>query len=106
MRKPVQIIGGGLAGLGLGIGLRLEGVPVTVWEAGCYPRHRVCGEVLSGRGCDVLDRIGLIEKLRQAGGQPGRSSLFFSTRRSTPIRLLPRPALCMSRFDLDDLMAK
>jgi len=48
--KPITIVGGGLAGLTLGIGLRQRGVPVTIWEAGKYPRHRVCGEFISGNG--------------------------------------------------------
>ena len=45
---PVQIIGGGLAGLTLGLGLRQRDVPVTIHEAGNYPRHRVCGEFSNG----------------------------------------------------------
>ena len=53
--KPITIVGGGLAGLTLGIGLRQRGVPVTIWEAGRYPRHRVCGEFISGNGQAVLD---------------------------------------------------
>ena len=50
MPEHLTIVGGGLAGLTLGIGLRQRGVPVTVYEAGRYPRHRVCGEFISGRG--------------------------------------------------------
>ncbi|HZI32692.1 MAG TPA: NAD(P)-binding protein, partial [Candidatus Binatia bacterium] len=48
--KSITIVGGGLAGLTLGIGLRRRDVPVTILEAGEYPRHRVCGEFISGRG--------------------------------------------------------
>ena len=38
--KPITIIGGGLAGLTLGILLRREKCPVTVHEAGSYPNIR------------------------------------------------------------------
>ena len=31
--KPITIVGGGLAGLALGIGLRQAGVPVVIHEA-------------------------------------------------------------------------
>ena len=44
----VEIIGGGLAGLSLGLGLRARGVPARLIEAGTYPRHRVCGEFITG----------------------------------------------------------
>ena len=54
MVKPITIVGGGLAGLTLGIGLRQCGVAVTVHEAGHYPRHRVCGEFISGRYAFVM----------------------------------------------------
>jgi menaquinone-9 beta-reductase len=43
LSRPIEIIGGGLAGLSLGRALARAGVPVTVYEAGNYPRHRVCG---------------------------------------------------------------
>jgi 2-polyprenyl-6-methoxyphenol hydroxylase-like FAD-dependent oxidoreductase len=55
MSESVTIVGGGLAGLMLGIGLRQRGVPVTVWEAGRYPRHRACGEFISAGGHLLLD---------------------------------------------------
>ena len=57
-RQTIQIVGGGLAGLTLGIALRKSEIPVTIWEAGHYPRHRVCGEFISGRGLEVLDVLG------------------------------------------------
>lgn len=57
--RPITIAGGGLAGLSLGIALRNRGVPVTLHEAGSYPRHRVCGEFLSGVSGETLGRLGI-----------------------------------------------
>lgn len=62
----MTIAGGGLAGLSLGIALRGRGVPVTLHEAGIYPRHRVCGEFISGVGRDTLDRLGIADILDEA----------------------------------------
>ena len=103
--KSITIIGGGLAGLTLGIGLRQEGIPVVIWETSHYPRHRVCGEFISGRGQEVLQRLGLIDALRAAGARPAFSAAFFSPTTQFPIHPLPAPALCLSRFVLDDLLA-
>jgi menaquinone-9 beta-reductase len=103
--RPITIVGGGLAGLTLGIGLRRRGVPVTVWEAGHYPRHRVCGEFISGRGQDILARMGVLDTLRQAGAVHARTAAFFRGRAASPVRALAAPALCLSRFVLDALLA-
>lgn len=105
MMKPIEIVGGGIAGLVLGIGLRQRGVPVIVWEAGRYPRHRVCGEFLSGRGQDTLERLGLLPLLVDAGARFATEALFASRVQETPIRKLPRPALCLSRYALDACLA-
>jgi menaquinone-9 beta-reductase len=103
--KPIQIVGGGLAGLTLGIALRKREIPVTVCEAGNYPRHRVCGEFVSGRGLEILGTLGLKEKFLAAGAIEVRSSIFFSGDSRSPIRALPSPALCLSRFVMDKLLA-
>jgi 2-polyprenyl-6-methoxyphenol hydroxylase-like FAD-dependent oxidoreductase len=103
--KPITIAGGGLAGLTLGIGLRQMGIPVTVWEAGHYPRHRVCGEFISGRGQDVLTRLGLRETFAQAGLVLARTASFYLGPSGSPVRPLPEPALCLSRFTMDALLA-
>jgi len=66
MKKPLTIAGGGLAGLSLGIALRHHGVDVTLHEAGNYPRHRVCGEFISGVGDDTLEKLGIAKSLRNA----------------------------------------
>ena len=105
-QKQITIAGGGLAGLTLGIGLRQRNVPVRIFEAGKYPRHRVCGEFISGRGEEILKRLGLSELLFGAGAIEARTARFFSKTNAAPLRSLPSPAICVSRFELDALLAK
>lgn len=106
MPEIITIVGGGLAGLTLGIGLRQRGVPVTVWEAGRYPRHRVCGEFISGRGQSSLARLGLLGGLQNAGACSAVSAAFFAGKAMVPARPLPEAALCISRFVLDEWLAR
>jgi flavin-dependent dehydrogenase len=104
--QAITIVGGGLAGLTLGIGLRQCGVPAVVWEAGAYPRHRVCGEFISGNGLAVLRRLGLNELLEKSGAVPVCSAAFIAGKSRSPARELPTPALGLSRYLLDDILAK
>jgi 2-polyprenyl-6-methoxyphenol hydroxylase-like FAD-dependent oxidoreductase len=107
MLKPIIIIGGGLAGLTVGIGLRRRDIPVTVLEAGHYPRHRVCGEFISGRGQQALANLGLLNPLLQSGATPAGTAAFFPPRQTNPpIRLLEQKAICISRFHLDSILAE
>jgi flavin-dependent dehydrogenase len=103
--RPIQIVGGGLAGLTLGIALRRREIPVTILEAGNYPRHRVCGEFISGRGLKILEALDLKRKFLEAGAVPAESAAFFLGTTGAPIRKLPVPALCLSRFVMDELLA-
>lgn len=59
LNREITIAGGGLAGLALASALRLHDVPVTVLEAGNYPRHRVCGEFISGVTGETLAALGI-----------------------------------------------
>ena len=105
-RLPITIVGGGLAGLALGLALRQRDVAVTLCEAGSYPRHRVCGEFICGQGFDLLAELGLREKFLAAGALEARNVSFHSGARTYPTRNLPYPALCLSRFVMDDLLAR
>ena len=104
--KPISIIGGGLAGLTLGIGLRQRGIPVTIREAGSYPRHRVCGEFISGRGQQVLERLGLHEAFLRAGATKAQTVALFLGKARSPVRTLAPAALCLSRYTMDALLAR
>jgi menaquinone-9 beta-reductase len=102
---PIDIHGGGLAGLTLGIALRQRNVPVTIFEAGRYPRHRVCGEFISGHGLDVLRDLNLDSLFLEAGAVLARTASFHSPFVHGRPRALPRPALCLSRHVMDALLA-
>ena len=104
--KTVNIVGGGLAGLSLGLALRQRDVPVTVFEAGDYPRHKVCGEFISGAGVSLLTDLGLETPLRSLGLRVAREVQFFVEGRSSSLVELPDAAWCISRWALDRLLAK
>lgn len=102
--KPITIIGGGVAGLSLGIGLRLRGIPVILFEAGRFPRHRVCGEFISGQGEAVLQRLHLKEKLAGCGARCARTVAFYGGGFRSELSL-DQQAICISRFRFDSLLA-
>ncbi|HTJ79072.1 MAG TPA: hypothetical protein VL357_08760 [Rariglobus sp.] len=101
--KPVEIIGGGLAGLSLGLALRHSQVPVTIIESGSYPRHRVCGEFITGLTTGTIERLRLAPFLTDA--RLHREVTWFL--RNQPLRrqTLPQPALAISRHALDQRLA-
>jgi len=99
----VEIIGGGLAGLALGLGLRARGVPVRIIEAGKYPRHRVCGEFITGLDHDTRRELQLTDIL--AGARQARGVLWSEPGRPCVRHDLPEVALCLSRYHLDESMA-
>ena len=103
--KAITIVGGGLAGLTLGLLLRRKEVPVKLYEAGSYPRHRVCGEYLSGRALRILDSLGLRSKLRSLGAVESRDLVIARGPSTLLLHRLPQPALCLSRFEFDRFLA-
>lgn len=102
--QPVRIIGGGLAGLSLGIALRKAGVPAEIFEAGDYPRHRVCGEFVAGLSEETVEKLGIGPAFEGAGSH--RSVTWFLRERRLGRHALPVPARALSRFVLDARLAE
>lgn len=103
-RREITIAGGGIAGLSLGIALRMREVPVTLFEAAHYPRHRVCGEFISGAKPGCLQSLGVDEALADT---ERLVSTGWHDRGGVVLRAdLPTPALGISRYRLDRRMAE
>jgi flavin-dependent dehydrogenase len=102
--KKITIAGGGLAGLSLGIGLRLKNVPVQVLESGNYPRHRVCGEFVSGIRKDALEVLGIADLFQ--GAERPQQTAWFDNERVMFRGMLPEPAYGISRLALDEALAR
>lgn len=104
MSRQITIIGGGLGGLALANGLRLAEVPVEVFEAGHYPRHRVCGEFMAGLSDQTIKALGLESCFADAV----RHSTVGFFRKGKPVRsyTLPGTVLGISRYALDQRMAR
>jgi flavin-dependent dehydrogenase len=100
----MTIHGGGLAGLSLGVALAGRGVEVAIHEAAEYPRHRVCGEFLSGVSEDTLARLGVTDALGGAVSISD-SAWFLGSRRLVRHRL-PEVARGISRWTLDQALAR
>ncbi len=100
---PIEIVGGGLAGLATGLALRRSGVPVTLFEAGDYPRHRVCGEFISGLDEETSGRLGIGAFIGDARAH--RAVTYHL--RGRPLRPFSMPATAwgISRFALDARIA-
>lgn len=100
----MHIIGGGLAGLALAIGLRMRGFGVVVSEAGHYPRHRVCGEFVSGVSDATLDALGIAGAFD--GALRPRTLRWSCVGRVVCEAELPVAARAISRHRLDDRLAR
>ncbi|PQJ27746.1 NAD(P)/FAD-dependent oxidoreductase [Rubritalea profundi] len=102
--KEIQIIGGGLAGLSLGIALRNNGVPVVLHESGVYPQHKVCGEFICGVEDSVLENLGIQTCLDNA--KIHQRLKWWVDGVKVVDKALPRPARGISRYVLDQRLAE
>ena len=102
MKHPISIAGGGLAGLSLGIALQSRGVPVTLYEASTYPRHRVCGEFISGVRDETFAALGIDGCL---AGATSLQSVSWSDG-AGKLAEMDAPGRGVSRWQLDDLLQR
>jgi 2-polyprenyl-6-methoxyphenol hydroxylase-like FAD-dependent oxidoreductase len=104
VKQEITIAGGGLAGLSLAAALRRHEVPVTVLEAGFYPRHRVCGEFISGVSEDTLTNLGILDLFEDAHRH--RSLGWYQGGRLIHQDAFTRPAYGISRYLLDERLRR
>lgn len=100
LNRKITIAGGGLAGLSLAISLRRHGVAVVLLEAGNYPRHRVCGEFISGVSAQTLAALGIATAFE--GALQHRSLELHDQDRLLLRDDLTDPAIGISRHMLDE----
>lgn len=98
------VVGAGVAGCVAAIRLVRANCRVAVVERAAFPRDKVCGECVSALGVDVLDSVGVLDRIRAAGSQDFQFATTY-TRCGRTIRMrLPRPMLGISRSTLDSIL--
>lgn len=102
--RLIEIVGGGLAGLALGVSLRKRGVATRIFETGTYPRHRVCGEFVCGVSAEVLEDLGVAEIYADA--LQHLEMRWWMGDDLILKRDLPQVALSLSRHAVDERLAR
>jgi flavin-dependent dehydrogenase len=94
----VLVLGGGVAGCAASIALARNGRVVTLIEREPTPRHKVCGEFLSGEALDDLNALGI--DVASLGAVPIDFVRLAAARRAAEAPL-PFPAASLTRKTLD-----
>jgi flavin-dependent dehydrogenase len=104
--NDVLILGGGVAGCAASIELARKGCNVTLIEREPTPRHKVCGEFLSGEALDDLHALGI--DVASLGAVPINLVRLASARlvagRTAAEAPLPFPAASLTRRALDQAL--
>ena len=98
MQDEVLILGGGVAGCAASIALARKGRSVTLIEREPTPRHKVCGEFLSGEALEDLHALGI--EVASLGAVPINHVRLAAARRAAEAPL-PFPAASLTRKALD-----
>ena len=100
--KGIEIAGGGLAGLSLGIALQDRCVPVVIREAGSYPRHKVCGEFVNGVSPETLENL-RIDVIFEEALLHSKTRWWMGDEELLEAEM-KRPALGLSRWEMDEAL--
>jgi flavin-dependent dehydrogenase len=98
LQDEVLILGGGVAGCAASIALARKGRSVTLIEREPTPRHKVCGEFLSGEALEDLHTLGI--DVASLGAVPLNFVRLAAARRAAEAPL-PFPAASLTRKALD-----
>jgi flavin-dependent dehydrogenase len=98
LQDEVLVLGGGVAGCAASIALARKGRSVTLIEREPTPRHKVCGEFLSGEALEDLDALGI--DVPSLGAVPIDYVRLAAARRAAEAPL-PFPAASLTRKALD-----
>ncbi|MGD0893684.1 MAG: FAD-dependent oxidoreductase [Terracidiphilus sp.] len=97
-QDEVLVLGGGVAGCAASIALARHGRRVTLIEREPTPRHKVCGEFLSGEALEDLHLLGI--DVASLGAVPITYVRLAASRRAAQAPL-PFPAASLTRKALD-----
>lgn len=106
MTYDVIVIGGGLAGCSTATHLARAGRRVLLLEKQRYPAHKLCGEFLSVEVQGLFQRLGVLGAVEAAGAHPIRHAVLTTLDGPTFETELPGTALGLSRFRMDELLAR
>jgi menaquinone-9 beta-reductase len=101
LQDEVLVLGGGVAGCAASIALARKGRSVTLIERESKPRHKVCGEFLSGEALEDLHALGI--DAASLGAVPIDYVRLASTRRAAEAPL-PFRAASLTRKALDSAL--
>ncbi len=102
----VAVVGGGVAGCSVAIQLALQRQRVLLCEAQTYPHHKVCGEFLSPECSAFLADLGVTSTIQAIKPAEIRTVSIIAQDETTWKSDLPGTGLGISRYALDDLLAK